>query len=512
MKKKFYYAGMLAAGLLTFASCNNDDDPIIDQNQVQTEEEAGQVIRIAVANTGDGLTTRAGRPLFSSEAKQEIDRVTAYILNSDGTIVADTTIVNWTSDAVSEVYTTGGHGRQAIWKLSGANRLSMNGAPYSVYAVGYTSNGSLYEDYIEDFLDLKQVSEDDVITYKTFSKFLAGPLTIKNDLGEEIFAGALTGLDLDDEGSFDVSADPEANVLTLHRQVAGTMGYFTSIPTLPVGQYVDMEDGKIKGEGIKDESAVVYGIESAKDLKLQLVSSSISNKIIFDNFNSDFTEANEDNSNAWFVVNGVARGGDTYITTPTAKFSDVNNNATGYILYTINLKDWFPNGDVNKDGLLDAADAEDLNNWNTPSTVQGASFVPGSVFAGKFLIPFAKKNSLNTLQLQLVKISNNSVVRTWDINLPNDDRQVYPTEGHAIVWNGEEGETASIFSSLESVTGVEGETTNSYSMVRNHLYSIGVKNTDVEGPDDEPEVLSKGQRITLRVNDNWEMIHHMVVD
>ena len=509
MKKKFYYAGMLAAGLLTFASCNNDEDPIIEQNPVQTEEEEGQVIRIAVANTGDGLTTRAGRPLFSSEAKQEIDRVTAYILNSSGEIVADTTIVNWTNDAVSEVYTTDGHGRQATWKLAGANRLSMDGAPYSVYAVGYTSNGSLYDTEIGEFVGLKQEGAP----YKAFSEFLAGPLTITADvLGEEIFAGALTDLELDEEGSFDVSADPEANVLTLHRQVAGTMGYFTSIPTLPVGQYVDMEDGKIKGEGTSAGAEAIYDAKSVDDLKLQLVSSAISNKIIFDNFNSDFTEANEDNSNAWFVVNGVAQGGDTYITTPTAKFSDVNNDETGYVLYTIKLADWFPNGDVNKDGLLDAADAEDLNNWNTPSSVQGASFVPGSVFAGKFLIPFAKKNSMTTLQLQLVKISDNSVVRTWDINLPNDDRQVYPTEGHAIVWNGEEGETANIFSSLESVTGVEGETTNSYSMVRNHLYSIGVKNTDVEGPDDEPEVLSKGQRITLRVNDNWEMIHKMEVE
>ena len=82
MKKKFYYAGMLAAGLLTFASCNNDDDPIIDQNQVQTEVEEGQVIRIAVANTGDGLETRAGRPLVSEDAAQDIDKVKVAMVMS----------------------------------------------------------------------------------------------------------------------------------------------------------------------------------------------------------------------------------------------------------------------------------------------------------------------------------------------------------------------------------------------------------------------------------------------
>lgn len=125
MKKKFYYAGMLAAGLLTFASCNNDDDPIIEQNPVQTEEDA-QVIRIAVANAGDGLQTRAGRPLLSSEAKQSIDKVKVVVVGTDGSIAATTLIENWSSDAVSSVYTNDGHGREATWKLTGDNRLAPN--------------------------------------------------------------------------------------------------------------------------------------------------------------------------------------------------------------------------------------------------------------------------------------------------------------------------------------------------------------------------------------------------
>ena len=188
----------------------------------------------------------------------------------------------------------------------------------------------------------------------------------------------------------------------------------------------------------------------------------------------------------------------------TANFSGVNNNEAGTVLYTIPLGDWFPNGDVNNDGLLDEADAVNPENWNTPAYVQGASFVDGSVFAGEFLIPFAKVAGKNTLQLQLVAADGNTVMRTWDINLPQDDAQIWPEKGHAQVWNGQ-------VTGIAFTAGVE-ESASSYSMVRNHLYTIGAKETNEVGPGDEPEELSKGQRITLRVNDNWELIHRMEVE
>ena len=108
MKKKFYYAGMLAAGLLTFASCNNDEDPIIEQNPVQTEEDA-QVIRIAVANAGDGLTTKAGRPLSSSDAAQDIDKVKIVIVDDENNVIGAKLIENWME--VSSLYTEDGHGQ-----------------------------------------------------------------------------------------------------------------------------------------------------------------------------------------------------------------------------------------------------------------------------------------------------------------------------------------------------------------------------------------------------------------
>lgn len=493
MKKYCYYAGMLAAGMIAFSSCSKDEE-IINPNQPGAEEEAAQEIILQVANTGDGLTTKAGRPLFSSEAKQSIDKVKVYIVNESNNIVSEKEFTNWSTDAVSQIYSTGGHGRQTTWKLKGDERLSP-GETYMVYAVGYTSQNSIYDTEIQAYEGLST----------TFSKFISNVTVKDKQLGEEIFAGSIASLKVDGEGNIDLTTNPEANVLTLHRQVSGTMGYFTSIPTLGTGYYVKYNETSSKYQYYDATTSNAVGDYSndVSNLSLRLVASNISSSIILDNFNSDFTEANEDNSNALFVVNGVKANGNIDAL-KKAKFKDVNSDAEGYVLYTINLKDWFPNGDVNYDGLLDENDAENENNWNTPSFVQGASFKPGSVFAGEFLIPFVKVENNKTLQLQL--FNGTDVIRTWNINLPQDDRQIYPSQGHAKVWNGAEEGSTFADNSI-------GETQDSYSLVRNHLYTIGSKETDDYNPGtDEPEDLSKGQNLILKVNDNWEMIHKMEVE
>ena len=71
---------------------------------------------------------------------------------------------------------------------------------------------------------------------------------------------------------------------------------------------------------------------------------------------------------------------------------------------------------------------------------------------------------------------------------------------------------------LENDTELSNETASSYSIVRNHLYTIGRKDvanpTDPTTPTDpeNPEDLSKGQILTLRVNDNWEVVNQLEVE
>lgn len=506
-KQVLFGAALLALGTAVVSSCSKDEVVIDNTPGVETPVAEGeQEIILQVANTGDGLTTRAGRPLFSSEAKQTIDKVKVVIVDGDGEVVSVKVFTNWSTDAVSQVYTTDGHGRKATWKLTGAERLAANGR-YRVYAVGYTSTGSLYNDGITAFENLN--------AQENFSSFVS-EITATTVEGEEIFAGEIASITTDGEGNFDLTTGGASNVLTLHRQVAGVMGYFTSIPVYSAA------DAAIAADQQAEETEPdKYQVKNLTGYKLRLVSSNMSNKIILEGFNSDFVNTGD---NVEFKVNGILDGpvekNQNFYNSDLTKVN--NENADAYEVFTIDLSEWFPNGDVNNDGLLNDLDAEDYTtngNWDTPASVQGASFAPGSVFSGKFVIPFAKAINTQTLQLQLVgkkiqdgALTGDEVIRVWNINLPSDDAQLYPTAGHALVWDGTtENVTENNFVPLEDAGA--GENKTSYSLVRNHLYGIGAKATDEYNPDeDEPQDLSTGQNLILQVNDNWELIHKMEIE
>lgn len=508
MKKHVLFVATLLALGTAFVSCSKDE--VVNNNTgVETPVAEGeQEIILQVANTGDGLTTRAGRPLFSSEAKQTIDKVKVVIVdNNSGNVVSVKVFTNWSTDAVSQIYNTDGHGRKATWKLTGAERLAANGT-YRVYAVGYTSTGSLYTEGIKAFEALS--------TNEEYASFVSKITATVVD-GEEIFAGEIASITTDTEGNFVVTTGGANNVLTLHRQVAGVMGYFTSIP---VYSAIDAATAAAQQAGESEQDK--YQVTDLTNYQLRLVSSSMSNKMILEAFNSDFVNTGE---NVEFKVNGILEGSveknQNFYTSDLNKVS--GGEADAYEVFTIDLAKWFPNGDVNNDGLLNDLDAEDYTtngNWDTPASVQGASFAPGSVFSGKFVIPFAKAIGTQTLQLQLVgkKISDGTlssspeVIRVWNINLPSDDAQLYPTAGHALVWDGTTTNVSETnFKALEGEGAGENQT--SYSLVRNHLYGIGAKATDEFNPDkDEPQDLSTGQNLILKVNDNWELIHKMEVE
>lgn len=516
MRKQVLFGAALLALGTAVVSCSKDEVVVDNTPGVETPVAEGeQEIILQVANTGDGLETRAGRPLFSSEAKQSIDKVKVVIVqtstsvneeddkysdifSNNGKIVATQVFDNWSTDAVSQVYNTDGHGRKATWKLK--NNTLAKSSTFRVYAVGYTSTGSLYSNGVQNFENLNSSTSND------FSLFTNKLSDFAKGLGEEIFAGEIAELKTDANGSFDLTLNSTNNVLTLHRQVAGAMGYFTSIPLFKLG----LEYTQVSSDDIENYS-------------LRLVSSNLSNEIVLANFNSKFTETDPDatNEELWeslmFVVNGkltdIPAGSEKYYT--DADFSSSLDNYGK--VFEIKLNEWFPNGDTNNDGLLNEEDITNENDWDTPSSVQGASFKPGSVFAGTFLIPFAKIANRNTLQLQLIKNegSSDNVLRVWNINLPSNDAQIYPDAGHASVWNGYTNETGPenlIAFPANSVS----ENAQSYSMVRNHLYTIGSKTSDSynpENPDtDEPEDLSKGQNLILKVNDNWELIHKMEIE
>lgn len=452
MKKGMFFA--LAASSLLFSACSSDDAVVSTEGQ----NEAVQQIVLQVASSGDGLSTRAGRPLYSSQALQTIQnvRVMIYKNETEGgekTIVFDKKL-DWKE---STIYKTNGHGRQFTISLKGDNRLAEGN--YKVMAVGY-SEGS-------DYTYALDVTGED-LTGKTYSDITA---TLKaGKVAEEVFAGdaALT-IGADKKITNLTSGEENGVAVTLHRQVAGSFGYFCNIPAK-----------------VGDKTAAT----------LRLVVRGKNDKLTFNNFNSSFTANGATGSTIKYYVNGSTSTGAALTT--DAKF---NNNEDGYVLYSIDLKTWFPQLDENNDGLLNAEDAS----WKHPDDVK-TQVVKGSVFGSNFVIPFALTHEKSTMELQLLDAAGD-IIKTWTVSIPSADVNRDATNGNVA------DESASIFN-----------------VVRNHMYNLGVKPSnggktdpdpsnpnpdpkpapDPDKPDpDKPEDLSKSQNLILKVNDNWEAIHQM---
>lgn len=447
MKKGMFFA--LAASSLLFSACSSDDAVVSTEGQ----NEAVQQIVLHVASSGDGLTTRAGRPLYSSEALQTIQHVRVLIYNTKTNAIVKDEQLDWTN---SDKYDN--HGRQHTLTYKGNDRLE--GGSYKVMAVGYSDNS----DYTYA-LDVTGAS----LTGKTYSDITATLKDGKKD-AEEVFAGDATLTIGDDKKITNLTSGEEDGLdVTLHRQVAGSFGYFSNIPA------------RVNGKDAKTLRLVVRGKND---------------KLTFNHFNSSFTTTG---NTIQYYVNGSTSTGVALATTD--KFS---NGDKGYVLYSIDLDTWFPGGDNNHDGLLNADDT----NWDHPADVK-TQVVKGSVFGSNFVIPFNYAEGKNTMELQLLDAENN-IIKTWTVSIPESDLNTVAANGN--------------------VTDVSASIFN---VVRNHMYNLGVKTStgtttppdpsnpdpdpnkpDPDKPDpgkDQPEDLSKSQNLILKVNDNWEAIHKLVL-
>lgn len=440
MKKGMFFA--LAASSLLFSACSSDDAVVSTEGQ----NEAVQQIVLQVASSGDGLTTRAGRPLYSSEALQTIQHVRVLIYNADTKAIVKDAKLDWTT---STTYTN--HGRQLTLTYKGDERLSEGS--YKVMAVGYSNNS--------DYTYALDVTSTDPLS-GNYSDITA---TLKEGkVAEEVFAGdaALT-IGADKKITNLTEGEENGVAVTLHRQVAGSFGYFQNIPA------------SVNGEAAKT---------------LRLVVRDKNDKLTFNNFNSSFTTTG---STIKYYVNGSKSGA------APASDAQFNGGDNGYVLYSIDLSKWFPNGDENEDGLLNAEDVS----WTHPSDVK-TQVVEGSVFGSNFVIPFNLTSGKSTMELQLLDASG-KIIKFWTVSIPKSDLNKV------------------------AANGVVDESTSVFNVVRNHMYNLGVKtSTGIKTPDptnptpdpgpdpsdptpgkDEPEDLSKSQNLILKVNDNWEAIHKM---
>ena len=438
--KKYFISGAMLAGLMSLAACSNDEGVVADNNGAE------QQFTITLASSGDRATRAAAdRALESEAAGQSIEKVTLVVRSQDeGTdknkVVYIKTLENWNGTATD--YDTNGHGKKLTFTIPKADKLGAG--DYVVTAVGY-NDGNYY---------LSWPNKGDVVAKNITATTSAGAEAKEVFAGEQKFSvkdGKIKGTD----ASVDV---------TLHRQVAGAYGYFTSIPA------------KI---GETDVASI------------RMVSRSKNTVLTFGSFNRSFTTTD---ANVMYMVNGSVPA------TKTAKFL---NGDEANVLFSAKITDWFPNGDDNKDGVYDKNDS----NWEKPNGYTG-SYLKGSVFASNFIVPFSATQGKSTLELQLLDATGN-VLYAWPVKLDASNAQI-----------GETGETASADLLGTGTAMGFAETADVFSLFRNHIYSIGIhkQGTDPTKPDkpvpdiDKPTDLSKIQNVVIRVNDNWEALHHMSID
>lgn len=435
--KKYFISGAMLAGLMSLAACSNDEGVVADNNGAE------QQFTITLASSGDRATRAAAdRTLESEAAGQSIEKVTLVVRSQDDNkVVYIHTLDNWNGTATD--YDTNGHGKKLTFTIPKADKLGEGS--YVVTAVGYN----------EGNYNLKLPAKGDVLDKNITATTQAGAEAKEVFAGEQEFIVKDGKIDGTDGSKAIQSVD-----VTLHRQVAGAYGYFTSIPA------------KI---GETDVASI------------RMVSRSKNTVLTFGSFNRSFTTTD---ANVMYMVNGSVPAG------KTAKFL---NGDEANVLFSAKITDWFPGGDKNNDGVYDKKDT----NWTKHYS---GSYLKGSVFASNFIVPFSATEGQSTLELQLLDATGN-VLYAWPVKLDASNDQI-----------GKTGKTAS--ADLFSAGTAMGfaETADVFSLFRNHIYSIGIHKQGTTNPDktepgtDQPTDLSKIQNVVIRVNDNWEALHHMSID
>lgn len=174
----------------------------------------GSAITLTVNSSGDGLSTRAGRPVNSSEAANNVTAVRLYIYNPSGTDVTNAALAAGTQNPVlwtagpSDSATPGNNQNHKASQTVKLNKLATNGV-YTVVAYGY--NTAL------DYTITAGTSADD--------SFIATLPAATNE--SELFAGKATFNVVN--GNIQAGTTSEVE---LRRHVAGLLGYFKNVPIL----------------------------------------------------------------------------------------------------------------------------------------------------------------------------------------------------------------------------------------------------------------------------------------
>lgn len=197
---------ILACGLLTFSACSNDDA----FNEDETNVTAGETRNVELTfnfSVNSGEQTRGGRPLYSSEALQQVNEMKVYVFKESGDDYVYSEEItdngNFGFNNNSSAQGTESHSYTLTDKLADGT--------YKFLAVGYE------EGYNTTFKTVTMAPNTTKL-----SELL---LELNNGQNaDEVFSGVSDAVTVSATStSFNVGVE-------LHRVVAGILGYFKNVP------------------------------------------------------------------------------------------------------------------------------------------------------------------------------------------------------------------------------------------------------------------------------------------
>ena len=319
MKKNYFAMAILACGLLTFSACSNDDA----FNEDETNVTAGETRNVELTfnfSVNSGEQTRGGRPLYSSEALQQVNAMKVYVFKESGSDYLYSEEINGSNFGFNNGTAVGteSHSYTLTDKLTDGK--------YKFLAVGYE------EGYTTTFKGLTTMTQN---TTK-LSDLL---LELNNGQNaDEVFSGVSDAVTVSATStSFNVGVE-------LHRVVAGILGYFKNVP------FEIEKDGAM----VQVKHVLVNVIKKGTSAKLEDRSASGVDDNKYTIIDIDMSSYSKDGANNWYdvpaksgevatVANSVLQGA---YSLPIAAVTDNNTlevvltgNDKSTVLKTFKVKD-----------------------------------------------------------------------------------------------------------------------------------------------------------------------------
>ena len=231
MRRQFLGA-LLFAGTLAFTACQNETIIYVDENgnpieNVELKEGEG-LLKINLSNTS--ANSRTARPVGSSAAANNVNTVKVYVYSSTTSTSGYTldTKAQLKSGQESSISISDGIITITSYKGEVEHENNYSETPHDVATIKLTglTAGNYYK-FVAVGYNVSTAGGDNPYGEPTFTSFSTTTSTEKTGYGvEELFAGVSAEMQTTDKANFATSPS-----ITMERQVAGMLGYFTKVPT-----------------------------------------------------------------------------------------------------------------------------------------------------------------------------------------------------------------------------------------------------------------------------------------